>query len=101
MRGFTREDAQALSWSAGLPVLMGAAGLKAGRLAFGEPSLMPKSGLVLAAVASFGSTSAAARICAHSDAPRLWPFSLYRLALALLVLKRSVEAGGRRLSSSN
>ncbi len=31
-RGFAREDAQALSWRAGLPVIAGAAGLKASRL---------------------------------------------------------------------
>jgi undecaprenyl-diphosphatase len=35
-RGFAREDAQALSWRVGLPVLAGAAGLKAFRLGRGQ-----------------------------------------------------------------
>jgi undecaprenyl-diphosphatase len=89
-RRFTREDAQALSWRAGLPVIAGAAGLKAGRLIQrGAPqgALAP---LAAGAAASFLSTLASAPLIRQGGRGRaLWPFALYRSGLALTAMRVS------------
>jgi undecaprenyl-diphosphatase len=89
-RRFTREDAQALSWRAGLPVIAGAAGLKAVRLLQrGVPpgALTP---LAAGAAASFLSTLASAPLIRQGRRGRaLWPFALYRGALALAAVRAS------------
>jgi len=97
-RGFAREDAQALSWRAGLPVIAGAAGLKVFRLsrrrktlAFGPrvaqcgtPGAAPA--LSVGAGAAFLSTLACAPLIRAGRRARvLWPFALYRVGLALAV----------------
>jgi len=84
-RGFGREDAHALSWRVGLPVIAGAAGLKAVRLA--QRGAPPGSLPVLAAGAgaAFLSTIASAPLTAPAmRAHALWPCALYRVGLALL-----------------
>jgi undecaprenyl-diphosphatase len=117
-RGFAREDAQALSWRAGLPVIAGAAGLKASRLGrsrvtrafdrFGRhsrshpridqhprfaqradsPGAAPA--LAVGAGAAFLSTFACAPlICPGRRARALWPFALYRAGLALAAVASS------------
>jgi undecaprenyl-diphosphatase len=89
-RGFAREDAHALSWRAGLPVIAGAAGLKASRLVQrGAPP-----GVVLAlttgAGTAFLSTLACSPLIRHGRRGRaLWPFALYRAGLALAAIRRS------------
>lgn len=82
--GFAREDAHALSWRAGLPVIAGAAVLKAARvLQHGAPpGAVPA--LALGAGAAFLSTLACAPMLRPGRRGRaLWPFALYRAGLAL------------------
>ncbi len=101
-RGFAREDAQALSWRACLPVLAGATALKAYSLGrrrmmlardggrIGRDNAQPASGPVLAASAgaAFLSTLACAPLLGR-DIRRcpLWPFALYRVAVAALATR--------------
>lgn len=92
-RGFAREDAQALSWRVGVPVIVGAAGLKASRL--GRSWVTRASGrcgipsgavptLAVGAGVAFLSTLACAPLIQPGRRGRaLWPFSLYRAGLAL------------------
>ncbi len=85
-RGFAREDAHALSWRAGLPVIAGAAGLKASRLIQrgALPGAVPA--LAAGAGAAFLSTLACAPLIRPGRRGRaLWPFALYRAGLALAV----------------
>jgi undecaprenyl-diphosphatase len=89
-RGFAREDAHALSWRAGLPVIAGAAGLKASRLAQrgAPPGAVPA--LTVGAGAAFLSTLACAPLIRPGRRGRaLWPFALYRVGLALAAIRRS------------
>ncbi len=89
-RGFAREDAQALSWRVGLPVIAGAAALKASRLAQrgAPPDAVPA--LAVGAGAAFVSTLACAPLIQPGGRGRaLWPFALYRTALALAAVARS------------
>jgi undecaprenyl-diphosphatase len=83
-RGFAREDARALSWRAGLPVLAGAAALKTRRLVQrGAPSGAVPA-LAAGAAAAFLSTLASAPLIRPGRRARaLWPFALYRAGLAL------------------
>ena len=86
-RRFAREDAQALSWCAGLPVIVGAAALKAARLA--QRGAPPGAGrtLTAAAAAAFLSTLASAPLIRPGRRGRkLLPFALYRLGLAAFVV---------------
>jgi undecaprenyl-diphosphatase len=86
-RGFAREDAHALSWRVGLPVIAGAAGLKASRLAqHGTPrGTLPA--LAVGAGTAFLSTLACAPLIRPGRRGRaLWPFALYRAGLALAVV---------------
>ncbi len=83
-RGFAREDAHTLSWSVGLPVIAGAAGLKAFRLVQrgAPPGAAPA--LAVGAGAAFLSTLACAPLIRPGRRGRaLWPFALYRAGLAL------------------
>jgi undecaprenyl-diphosphatase len=88
-RGFRREDARRLSRHMALPVIAGAALLKAGRLR--QRGLAPGAAAPLAAgfAASFGSTIATARLIRSLERDRsLLPYAAYRIALAAAVLKR-------------
>jgi undecaprenyl-diphosphatase len=83
-RGFAREDAHALSWRVGLPVIAGAAGLKAYRR-----GVLPGAASTLAAGtgAAFLSTLACAPLSRPGRRARaLWPFALYRAGLALVAV---------------
>lgn len=91
LRGFTREDSQALSWRVGLPVLLGAAALKGARLRGGvSPRARGhRAAHAAGAAGAFLSTLAAAPLIHPSRRGRpLAPFSLYRCALALVALRR-------------
>jgi undecaprenyl-diphosphatase len=106
--GFTREDAHALSWRAGLPVIVGAAGLKASRLGrsrvtrasgarprFGQRSAPPGAvpALAVGAGAAFLSTLACVPLIRPGRRVRaLWPFALYRAGLALAAVASSGSA---------
>jgi undecaprenyl-diphosphatase len=85
-RGFAREDAQALSWRAGLPVIVGAAALKGLRLAGRGAPTGARKALALAAAAAFVSTLAGGSLIRPGRREReLLPFALYRVGLAVLV----------------
>ncbi len=90
-RGFDHESAQALSWRMGLPVIAGAAALKARRLAQRGVPTGAVPALTVGAVAAFLSTLASSRLIRPGSRSRaLWPFALYRGGLALLAVRRSV-----------
>jgi undecaprenyl-diphosphatase len=124
-RGFAREDAQALSWRVGLPVIAGAAGLKASRLArsrvtrasgtgrfqgasgadtsLSEPRCSQRGAppgaapaLAVGTGAAFLSTLACASLIRPGRRARaLWPFALYRAGLALAAVASSAPSSGR------
>jgi undecaprenyl-diphosphatase len=90
--GFSRADAQTLSWSVGLPVIVGATLLK-GRRLLREP-LPPGAKAPFAAGA--GASLLATLACAPLLAPKrrgrvLWPFALYRTSLAVLAARRGLD----------
>jgi undecaprenyl-diphosphatase len=89
-RGFAREDAQALSWRVGLPVIAGAAALRARRLVGrGVPAGGART-LAAGAGVAFLSTLASAPLLRPGRRGRgLLPFALYRFALALVVSRLS------------
>ena len=96
VRGFARADAQALSWHAALPVLLGASVLEGGRLARSGAPAGTRAALIAGAVSAFVSTLACARVLRRSPAGRtLLPFSIYRGALALVVIHRLRRAHNR------
>jgi undecaprenyl-diphosphatase len=101
-RGFTRKDARALSWRAGLPVLAGAAALKArGSAQHGAPPSGDRRDLrsagtgpafTVGVAAAFISTLASATLIrpdGHGHA--LWPFALYRAGLACVAVRASAR----------
>jgi undecaprenyl-diphosphatase len=79
--GFGRREAHALSREASKPVLAGAVALKGWRVVRARRDPLP---LAVCALGSFLSTRAALRVV---GAPPLWPFALYRAALAASVLR--------------
>ncbi len=92
-RGFAREDANTLSWRAGLPVIAGAAGLKASRLAQRGTPPGAAPALAVGAGAAFLSTLACAPLIRPGRRGRaLWPFALYRAGLALAAVASSGSA---------
>jgi undecaprenyl-diphosphatase len=88
-RGFARADSLSLARCTALPVILGASALKALRLVRGgaPPGLGPAlcAGAGAASLSTFASARALAS--ARPDRP-LWPLSLYRCALAALVIRR-------------
>ncbi len=113
-RGFRRDDAQALSWRVGLPVIAGATGLRAWRLRGRGFSPEERETLAVGTTAAFASTLASAKLleigrrnrdrrqplagdrhrlpaprlpASPLPAPALLPFALYRIVLALLVAR--------------
>jgi undecaprenyl-diphosphatase len=117
-RGFSRADADALSWDVGVPVIVGAGVLKATRAARrGQSKRMPRQ-LAAGATAAFLSTLASARMLGRGrssiagapsglDARRsggsgrgaLIPYAAYRLALALVVVRRLCRDRGQEGSN--
>ncbi len=79
-RGFSRDASQAISWTVGLPVMLGAGALKAG-------DLDADAETVLGGLSAFLSTLVFARLL-RRHGRRLLPFAIYRCALAALVLRR-------------
>lgn len=97
LRGFSRTDADELSWLAAVPVILGACALKSARLA-GERELSgeQRAALLAGAGASFASTLLSARLQARLRLGRmpLAPFSVYRVLLALWMLAVWPDEGG-------
>lgn len=88
-RLFTREQANLLSRTVALPVIVGAVALKGGRLR--RRGITPGMGRALAvgASASFASTLVSQHLIRLVERDRaLWPYAAYRLALAGLVAAR-------------
>jgi len=89
-RGFTREQANLLSRTVALPVIVGAVALKGARLR--RRGITPGTGRTFAigAVASFASTLASQRLIGLVERDRaLWPYAAYRVGLAALVFRRT------------
>jgi undecaprenyl-diphosphatase len=89
-RGFSREDAAVLSRHVALPVIAAASARQLVRVrrrsGHGEGA---RPQLVVGALSAFGSTLAAARLIHRLEADRsLLPYALYRLGLAVLILRR-------------
>ncbi|HSZ13049.1 MAG TPA: undecaprenyl-diphosphate phosphatase [Solirubrobacteraceae bacterium] len=97
-RGFARADSQALSWHAGLPIILGASMLQGARMRRRGVPREQRAALAVGGICAFASTLAGARLLTrplHEGGP-LWPYSLYRCALAAIVVRRHRrERGGR------
>lgn len=96
LRGFNREDANALSRHVALPIIVGASGLKGARLA--KRGLPPGTGRAFAAgiAASFVSTLGSTWLISQVERDRsLAPYAAYRVALAGLVGRKLWKTRGR------
>ncbi len=89
MRCFSRDQANLLSRTVALPIIVGATALKGGRLARrGVPGDLRRS-LATGTGASFASTLASQGLIRLVERDRaLWPYAAYRLGLAALVLAK-------------
>jgi undecaprenyl-diphosphatase len=89
LRGFSRADADELSWLAGIPVILGACTLKGSRLLRQPPSGEQRAALLAGAGTAFASTLASAHAQSRLRVGRwpLAPFCVYRLLLALWMLR--------------
>jgi undecaprenyl-diphosphatase len=89
-RGFSRLGSHALSWHAGLPVMLGASALKGARLLRRGAPPGAAAALAGGAGGAFVSTLLSARLLRRSAPARrpLLPYALYRFLLAALVIAR-------------
>jgi undecaprenyl-diphosphatase len=88
-RCFTREQANLLSRTVALPIIVGAAVLKGARLRGRgtDPSL--RKAMRVGVAASFASALASQRLIRQVERDRaLWPYAAYRAGLAAIVLAR-------------
>ncbi|HEV7615437.1 MAG TPA: undecaprenyl-diphosphate phosphatase [Solirubrobacterales bacterium] len=86
-RRFSRDQANLLSRTIALPIIVGATALKGARLARRGVSPELRRSLALGAGASFASTLASQRLIGLVERDRaLWPYAAYRAALAAAVL---------------
>lgn len=88
--GFAREDAQTLSWHAGLPVIVGASMLKTWRLRRGSASDAAAAALAVGGGTAFLSTALSARLLRRPrvSARSLLPYAAYRCTIAAIALLR-------------
>jgi undecaprenyl-diphosphatase len=94
-RGFTRHQSNMLSRTVALPVIVGAALLKGVRLRRRGIDPATRSAMSVGVAASFASTLACQRLIRLVERDRaLWPYAVYRLALAAVVLHRLRRAEG-------
>jgi undecaprenyl-diphosphatase len=88
-RRFTREQANLLSRTIALPIIVGATGLKGTRLAKRGTTPELRKTLALGIGASFVSTLASQRLIGLVERDRaLWPYAAYRAGLAAVVLAK-------------
>jgi undecaprenyl-diphosphatase len=88
-RGFGRADSQTLSWHAAMPVLLGVGALEGARRARSGAPAGGRRVLAAGAVSAFASTLASARALRRKPGGvSLLPWSVYRCALALMVIRR-------------
>lgn len=86
-RGFSRDQANLLSRTIALPIIVGATALKAGRLARRGTTPSLRRSMAVGVAASFASTLASQRLIALVERDRaLWPYAAYRAGLAAAVL---------------
>jgi undecaprenyl-diphosphatase len=88
-RRFSRDQANLLSRTIALPIIVGATGLKGTRLARRGASPQLRRSLAIGVAASFASTLASQRLIGLVERDRaLWPYAAYRAALAGVVLAK-------------
>jgi len=88
-RRFSRDQANLLSRTIALPIIVGATALKGGRLAQRGTTPELRRALGIGIAASFSSTLASQRLIRLVERDRaLWPYAAYRLALAAVVLAK-------------
>ncbi len=88
-RRFSRDQANLLSRTIALPIIVGASLLKGVRLRRRGASPELRRSLALGVAASFASTLASQRLIRLVERDRaLWPYALYRAALAAAVLAK-------------
>jgi undecaprenyl-diphosphatase len=88
-RGFSRDQANLLSRTIALPIIVGATVLKGARLARRRESPAPgmRASMAIGIAASFASTLASQRLIRLVERDRaLWPYAAYRGCLAAVVL---------------
>lgn len=88
-RRFSRDQANLLSRTIALPIIVGATGLKGARLARRRTTPELRRSLALGVGASFASTLASQRLIGLVERDRaLWPYAAYRVGLAAAVLAK-------------
>jgi undecaprenyl-diphosphatase len=88
-RRFSRDQANLLSRTIALPIIVGATGLKGVRLARRGTTPEVRRSLAVGIGASFASTLASQRLIHLVERDRaLWPYAAYRIALAAVVLAK-------------
>jgi undecaprenyl-diphosphatase len=88
-RRFSRAQANLLSRTIALPIIVGATGLKGARLAKRGTTPQLRKTLAVGIAASFASTLASQRLIGLVERDRaLWPYAAYRAGLAGLVLAK-------------
>jgi undecaprenyl-diphosphatase len=86
-RRFSRDQANLLSRTIALPIIVGATGLKGVRLARRGTSSELRRTMAIGVAASFASTLASQRLIKLVERDRaLWPYAAYRSALAAAIL---------------
>lgn len=94
-RQFSRSAANDLSRSVALPVIAGAAGLKAARLWRRGTGAELRRSLAVGGASAFAATVVSERVVHRFERARaLWPYAAYRIILALVVLRRSAAGSG-------
>lgn len=87
--GFSRDQANLLSRTIALPIIVGATVLKGGRLARRGTTPSLRRSMAIGVAASFVSTLASQRLIALVERDRaLWPYAAYRAGLAAAVLAK-------------
>ena len=88
-RRFSRDQANLISRTIALPIIVGATVLKGTRLRRRGASPALRRSMAIGVAASFASTLASQRMITVVERDRaLWPYAAYRIALAAVVLAK-------------
>ena len=94
---FSRDQANLLSRTIALPIIVGATALKGARLARRGTTPELRRSLAVGVAASFASTLASQRLIGLVERDRaLWPYAAYRVGLAAAVLAKLAQASDER-----